>query len=169
MLPTTASLRSTTPATVANTTRSTLVSFLFPIFASYKALRTSDPALLTPWLMYWVVLSLLLTVESTFYFILGWIPFYAWFRLMLHCYLVLPGFQGAQTLYQTHVHPFLLEHENELDTFISEAHDRAKALGLLYAKQAVEWVKVMYAGGARNFIFQNVRQLSRVMFCQAEL
>ncbi len=45
---------------------------LFPIFASYKALRTSDPAQLTPWLMYWVVLSSVLLVESWTVFILGW-------------------------------------------------------------------------------------------------
>ena len=51
---------------------SSVVTVLFPIFASYKALRTSDPAQLTPWLMYWVVLSSALLVESWTVFILGW-------------------------------------------------------------------------------------------------
>ena len=51
---------------------SSIISFLFPIFASYKALKTSDPAQLTPWLMYWVVFSISLLVESWFYFILAW-------------------------------------------------------------------------------------------------
>lgn len=47
-------------------------TFLFPVFASYKALKTSDPALLTPWLMYWVVLACALFVESWLGFILFW-------------------------------------------------------------------------------------------------
>ncbi|KAK0334468.1 hypothetical protein LTR94_016600, partial [Friedmanniomyces endolithicus] len=67
-----------------------VTSILFPIFASYKALRTSDPANLAPWLMYWTTLSLFLLVESQLYFILYWVPFYPWIRLGIHLYLVLP-------------------------------------------------------------------------------
>lgn len=51
---------------------SSVASFLFPIFASYKALKTSDPAQLTPWLMYWVVFGCGLLVESWTSFILNW-------------------------------------------------------------------------------------------------
>lgn len=51
---------------------STVITFLFPIFASYKALSTSDPAHLTPWLMYWVVLSCFSLVESWTWFIISW-------------------------------------------------------------------------------------------------
>ncbi|OBT54130.1 hypothetical protein VE04_06084 [Pseudogymnoascus sp. 24MN13] len=36
---------------------SSIATFLFPVFASYKALNAGDPALLKPWLMYWVVLA----------------------------------------------------------------------------------------------------------------
>jgi hypothetical protein len=96
--------------------------------------------------MYWVVISLLITTESFLWFILSWIPFYSWFRLILHLYLVLPGKQGATHLYQDYVHPFLAEHENDIDTFISEAHEKAKAAGLQYFKQAVEWAKVNVMG-----------------------
>lgn len=49
-----------------------VLTILFPIFASYKALRTPDPAQLTPWLMYWVVLSCFSLVESWSWFILSW-------------------------------------------------------------------------------------------------
>jgi receptor expression-enhancing protein 1/2/3/4 len=96
--------------------------------------------------MYWVTVSLLFTAESIFSFILLWIPFYSWFRLFLHLYLVLPGKQGATHLYQEYIHPFLAEHENDIDKFISEAHEKAKAAGLSYAKQAFEWVKVNVMG-----------------------
>lgn len=120
---------------------SSVATFLFPVFASYKALKTSDPALLTPWLMYWVVLACALLVESWTGFILVWIPFYPWIRAGFLLYLIAPQTQGARLLYQDHVHPFLQEHETAIEDFISSAHDRAKTAGINYLKQAIELLK----------------------------
>ncbi|KAE9377283.1 hypothetical protein N431DRAFT_463059 [Stipitochalara longipes BDJ] len=120
---------------------SSIPTFLFPVFASYKALKTTDPALLKPWLMYWVVLACALLFESWTGFILVWIPFYAWLRLGFLLYLILPQTQGARVLYQTHVHPFLHDNELAIDDFISSAHDRAKAAGITYLKNIIELIK----------------------------
>ncbi|KAF2712058.1 hypothetical protein K504DRAFT_488566 [Pleomassaria siparia CBS 279.74] len=121
---------------------------LFPIFASYKALHTSDPALLAPWLMYFITLSLFTLVENTFDFILTWVPFYAWFRFFTHLYLILPGSQGATFLYQEYIEPFLFHHESQIDDLITNAHDQGKAMGLSYLQQAIEWAKVNVMGFA---------------------
>ncbi|KAF2133506.1 hypothetical protein P153DRAFT_332368 [Dothidotthia symphoricarpi CBS 119687] len=121
---------------------------LFPIFASYKALHTSDPALLAPWLIYFVVLSVLTTVENVFDFILSWVPFYSWMRFFLHLYLILPGSGGATLLYQQYIEPFLYHHEREIDEFITQSHDSAKAAGLAYLEMGIEWVKVNVMGFA---------------------
>lgn len=51
---------------------SSVLTIFFPVFASYKALRSSDPSQLAPWLMYWVVLSVILLAESWTVFIIGW-------------------------------------------------------------------------------------------------
>ncbi|KAL6711121.1 hypothetical protein ACN47E_005652 [Coniothyrium glycines] len=123
-------------------------SVLFPIFASYKALHTSDPALLAPWLIYFVVLSATQAVENTFDFILSWVPFYSWMRFFLHLYLILPGSQGATFLYQQYIEPFLYHHEREIDDFISQSHDRARAAGMIYLETGIEWVKVNVLGFA---------------------
>ncbi|TDZ16810.1 Receptor expression-enhancing protein 2 [Colletotrichum sidae] len=125
---------------------SSIASFLFPLFASYKALKTSDPAQLTPWLMYWVVLACALLVESWTEWILVWIPFYAYIRLLFLLYLVLPQTQGARIIYQTHVHPFLQDNEVQIEEFISEAHDRLKAAGIAYLKRAIELIKTNVLG-----------------------
>ncbi|KXH39646.1 HVA22 family TB2/DP1 protein [Colletotrichum simmondsii] len=125
---------------------SSIASFLFPLFASYKALKTSDPAQLTPWLMYWVVLACALLVESWTEWILVWIPFYAYFRLLFLLYLVLPQTQGARIIYQTHVHPFLQDNEAQIEEFISEAHDKLKAAGIAYLKRAIELIKTNVLG-----------------------
>ncbi|KAI9729708.1 MAG: hypothetical protein M1834_006659 [Cirrosporium novae-zelandiae] len=100
---------------------SSVVAIAFPIFASYKALRTSDPSQLTPWLMYWVVLSTALLVESWTAFILTW-------------------FAVTQTPRIKSKHTYA-HHEQEIDDFISNAHDRAKAAGLQYIKQAIDFIK----------------------------
>lgn len=120
---------------------SSIITILFPIFASYKALRTSDPAQLTPWLMYWVVFSCFSLVESWTWFILAWLPFYSSIRLILLCYLVLPQTQGAKLIYQSHIHPFLAQHEHDIDNLIISVHDRARSAGLAYLKRAIEFVK----------------------------
>ncbi|KAL8861496.1 MAG: hypothetical protein Q9178_002020 [Gyalolechia marmorata] len=120
---------------------SSILTILFPIFASYKALRTSDPAQLTPWLMYWVVISCFSLIEYWTFFIVSWIPFYSYLRLFLLSYLVLPQTQGAHLIYQSYIHPFLAHHESDIDVLITNAHDRAKAVGLQYLKRAIDFVK----------------------------
>ncbi|KAJ6439752.1 pathogenicity protein [Purpureocillium lavendulum] len=125
---------------------SSIASFLFPIFASYKALKTSDPAQLTPWLMYWVVFSCCLLVESWFNFILFWIPFYGYLRLLFFLYLILPQTQGARVIYEEKIHPFLEENENSIDEFIASSHNRLKAAGSTYFRQAIEYLKTNILG-----------------------
>ncbi|KAK3945737.1 receptor expression-enhancing protein 2 [Diplogelasinospora grovesii] len=125
---------------------SSIASFLFPIFASYKALKTNDPAQLQPWLMYWVVLSCALLVESWTKWILVWFPFYAYIRLLFLLYLVLPQFQGARVLYQTYVHPWLEDNELSIEDFIASAHDRLRAAGIAYIKRAIELLKTNVLG-----------------------
>ncbi|CAG8891007.1 unnamed protein product [Penicillium egyptiacum] len=125
---------------------SSVITILFPVFASYKALRSSDPSQLAPWLMYWVVLSVILLAESWTVFIIGWFPFYSWIRLGFMAYLVLPQTQGARLLYQDYVDPFLTHHEREIEDMIGHTHERAKALGLQYFYQAIDFIRQKVLG-----------------------
>ncbi|PSR78555.1 HVA22 family TB2/DP1 protein, partial [Coniella lustricola] len=125
---------------------SSIASFLFPLFASYKALKTSDPAQLTPWLMYWVVLACTLLVESWTEWLLVWMPLYAYIRLFFLLYLVLPQTQGARIIYTTYIHPYLEDNESQIEDFIATAHDKLKAAGLAYIKRAFEIVRTQVLG-----------------------
>ncbi|KAI2636668.1 TB2/DP1, HVA22 family-domain-containing protein [Xylaria nigripes] len=120
---------------------SSIASFLFPLYASYKALKTSDPSQLTPWLMYWSVLSCALLAETWTEFILVWIPFYSWMRLGFLLWLVLPSTQGARVLYESYLHPYLEENELAIEEFIARAHDRIKAEGFRYLQQVIELIR----------------------------
>ncbi|KAL1841004.1 hypothetical protein VTJ49DRAFT_7558 [Mycothermus thermophilus] len=125
---------------------SSVASFLFPVFASYKALKTSDPAQLTPWLMYWVILAFVVLFESWTSWILFWVPFYAYIRLLFLLYLVLPQTQGARFLYETYVHPRLEENETAIEEFIASAHTRLRSAGISYLKRAIELLRTNVLG-----------------------
>ena len=96
--------------------------------------------------MYCTTLSLFLAVESICYPILSWVPFYSWIRFGVHLYLVLPGKQGSVYIYQAYIHPYLEQHEREIDRFITNSHDKARKAGLQYVEQAIEYVKVNVLG-----------------------
>ena len=91
--------------------------------------------------MYWSVLSCALLAESWTEFILVWIPFYSWIRLGFLLWLVLPSTQGARVLYEGYLHPYLEENELAIEEFIADAHDRFKAAGIRYLKQAIELIR----------------------------
>jgi hypothetical protein len=58
--------------TASNLCSRYIVAVLFPIFESYKAIRSRRPADLSPCLMYWVVVSVSLYAESWILTLLGW-------------------------------------------------------------------------------------------------
>ncbi|KAI9764691.1 MAG: hypothetical protein M1840_008083 [Geoglossum simile] len=123
-----------------------VIAFLFPIFASYKALQANNPAQLTPWLMYWVVFACALLAESWTDWILVWIPFYPWIRLSLLLYLVLPQTQGAKLVYLEYIHPFLRTHEGDIEAFIARSLSQARAAVLQYYARVIEYVRETFLG-----------------------
>lgn len=122
-----------------NAPASSVIAILFPVFASYKALRTADPAQLSPWLMYWVIFALLTLVETHLSLLLFFVPFYSTMRLLVLLYLVLPQTQGARVVYQTHIHPFLSHNESRIEQAIVDIHASLKANGLDYARDIILW------------------------------
>ena len=135
------------PSSPSSPRRSSVLSTLFPVFASYKALRSSDPAQLAPWLMYWVTFALVSLADAWISPVAGWVvPLYAWLRLVLLAWLVLPQTQGARWLYQTRVHPFLARHERLFDRWLAEAVRRARAAGAQYVEDAIAYVKKVAFG-----------------------
>ncbi|KAI5852978.1 TB2/DP1, HVA22 family-domain-containing protein [Morchella snyderi] len=125
---------------------SSVATFLFPVFASYKALKANDPSQLTPWLMYWVVIGCITVVESWTGWILCWLPFYQEIRAGFMMWLVLPQFQGATRLYVEHVHPTLEAHEKEIEDLITRTHDQAKAAGIDYIRKLIHMAREQLFG-----------------------
>ncbi|KAF2453264.1 hypothetical protein BDY21DRAFT_367059 [Lineolata rhizophorae] len=140
------------------------LTLVLPTFAAHRALRTSDPALLAPWLIYFLLISVLHAAESFVSPFLFFVPFYAWFRLLAHIYLLLPGGSdgtsfdpsdpnaarggswGATYIYYEHLAPVLTAHENQVDALVSNAHDTAKTYIRLGINEVLNVIRVRIFG-----------------------
>lgn len=91
--------------------------------------------------MYWVVYSLQFTLESSFGFLVNFLPFFQLFRLLFILWLVLPQTQGASQIYLTYVQPFLHEHETEIGDYALFIYKKLRALGVEYLTQLLYYVK----------------------------
>merc|ERR1712167_385175 len=77
-----------------------------PTYASLKMLaedKTEDAAM---WITYWCLFSLLKVVMNPLDFILGFLPFYFYLKLVLLVWLFSPTTKGAGVVYEKVVKPF---------------------------------------------------------------
>ncbi|CAL9126980.1 HVA22-like protein [Musa troglodytarum] len=88
-----------------------VVTLVYPLYASVKAIETKSPVDDQQWLTYWVLYSFITLFELTFAKVLEWIPFWSYAKLMLSCWLVLPYFNGAAYVYQHFVRPLILNNQ----------------------------------------------------------
>ena len=79
----------------------------YPTYASLKMLaedKTEDAAM---WITYWCLFSLLKVVMNPLDFILGFLPFYFYLKLVLLVWLFSPTTKGAGVVYEKVVKPFV--------------------------------------------------------------
>ncbi|KAJ3695613.1 hypothetical protein LUZ60_000990 [Juncus effusus] len=88
-----------------------VVSLVYPLYASVKAIETKSPVDDQQWLTYWVLYSFITLFELTFATILEWLPFWPYAKLFFNCWLVLPQFNGAAYVYQNFVRPVLVNQQ----------------------------------------------------------
>ncbi|KAK9252574.1 TB2/DP1, HVA22 family-domain-containing protein [Lipomyces tetrasporus] len=124
---------------------SSCISFQYPVYASYKALKSRDQDALVPWLVYWVVVSIVTTLETWFGFLFVWLPLYQFARFGFMLWLVMPQSQGANYVYYTYVEPTIASHEQEIEALISTAQVKAKTSGLELLNTSVEYIKCIIA------------------------
>merc|ERR1719325_450379 len=76
-----------------------VVAWLYPVWASLKALKSDDKDDDTFWLAYWIFYSSIQVVESITDIFLFWIPMYEWIKIALYIYMWHPKTRGAMKLY----------------------------------------------------------------------
>eukprot|EP00058_Branchiostoma_floridae_P011584 XP_002597072.1 hypothetical protein BRAFLDRAFT_57028 [Branchiostoma floridae] len=104
-----------------------LIGFVYPAYASVKAIESERKEDDTQWLTYWVVYSVFGLAEFWFDILLFWIPFYYLLKCLFLLYCMAPGsYNGSEMIYQRIIRPFVLRHQDKVDRFIDQAGKRAK-------------------------------------------
>jgi receptor expression-enhancing protein 5/6 len=110
------------------------IGFIYPAYASVKAIESREKDDDTKWLTYWVVFSVFSLVEFFADIFLFWIPLYWFFKCVFLVYCMAPfSWNGSIFIYHRFIRPFVLKHEKKIDSAIDVAAD--------YARSAVGEVK----------------------------
>lgn len=101
------------------------IGFLYPAYASVKAIESSNKEDDTQWLTYWVVYSAFSLIEFFTDIFLFWIPFYWLLKCFFLLYCMAPAaWNGSALIYNKFLRPFVLKYEKDID----EALDRTAGL-----------------------------------------
>ncbi|XP_041360285.1 receptor expression-enhancing protein 5-like [Gigantopelta aegis] len=97
------------------------IGFVYPAYASVKAIETREKADDTKWLTYWVIYSVFTLLELFADVILFWIPFYWLFKCVFLLWCVSPiAYNGSSVLYSCVIKPFVLRHQRRVDHALQE-------------------------------------------------
>ncbi|KAI8969230.1 TB2/DP1, HVA22 family-domain-containing protein [Mycotypha africana] len=91
------------------------ISWLYPAYASFKAIETEGTTDDKQWLTYWTVIGCIQMVEYFSDLLLFWFPFYYLFKTLIVLYLALPQTRGAETFYNRILRPYLLSAQSDID------------------------------------------------------
>jgi receptor expression-enhancing protein 5/6 len=107
---------------------SAFLGFLYPAYASVKAIesvRTEDD---TQWLTYWVVYSAFGMVEFFTDIFLSWFPFYYLAKMLFLGWCMAPiSSNGSQFIYHRFIKPFVLKHQKQMDEALDNLGDLASS------------------------------------------
>ncbi|KAJ6882082.1 HVA22-like protein a [Populus alba x Populus x berolinensis] len=92
-----------------------VVSLVYPLYASIRAIETKSHVDDKQWLTYWILYSMITLFELTFAKVIEWIPIWPYARLILTCWLVIPYFSGATYVYENFVRPFFANPQQTLN------------------------------------------------------
>ncbi|TQD92017.1 hypothetical protein C1H46_022421 [Malus baccata] len=85
-----------------------VVSLVYPLYASIRAIETQSPTDDRQWLTYWILYSMITLIELTFAKVIEWIPIWSWAKLIATFWLVFPYTNGAAYVYEHYIRPFFL-------------------------------------------------------------
>jgi len=103
-----------------------LIGFVYPVYASFKALKSESKDDDSQWLTYWVVYGFFTLIESLSDVLLFWIPFYYLLKIIFLIWCFLPATKGATFLFKKFIEPALSKYEKDLDGVKESVQKAAK-------------------------------------------
>ncbi|KAG0234768.1 ER membrane protein DP1/Yop1 [Actinomortierella wolfii] len=107
---------------------SNLLGFVYPAYRSFKALETPEKEDDKQWLTYWTVYGFVSILESFTDILLYWFPFYFFLKTIFLLWLMIPQFNGAVTVYNRFLRPFLVQHSKDIDSSYSNLKAKVAAV-----------------------------------------
>lgn len=115
-----------------------IVGIVFPTYWSIKAIESTETDDDKQWLTYWIVFSLFSLLDLFSGFILKFIPFYFFFKLIFLIVLMAPNIKGATFVYDNIIRKLFKKYENELDNLsnkITKSSESAANLTKTYIRE----------------------------------
>jgi len=112
-----------------------LVGFVYPIYGSFRALKSPDTTDDALWLTYWVVFGFFSLIESATDVLFFWIPFYNFVKMAFLIYLYAPQTKGANHIFNNIINPFLQKHERDIDNYVAQGERGAQGFVREFEKQ----------------------------------
>lgn len=100
-----------------------LLGFLYPAYASFKAVESPDKDDDTQWLTYWVVYAFFNVLEAFSDVILFWMPFYYSLKFGILIWLFLPNTRGADVVYKIILQPLMAANQDRFDAAFNTGDD----------------------------------------------
>jgi len=98
------------------------IGFIYPAYASIKAIESKEKDDDTKWLTYWVTYAFFSLLEFFSDIFLFWIPFYNLSKCVFLLWLMYPSERnGSLLLYYKFIQPFILRHETTIDSAFGKA------------------------------------------------
>lgn len=102
------------------------IGFLYPAYASFKAIETPEKDDDTKWVTYWVVYAFFGVFFEISDLLIFWIPFYDLLKCCFFVWLMLPGeSNGSMILYKKVIYPLVQRHESQIDATLEKLKDAA--------------------------------------------
>jgi len=106
-----------------------LLGFLYPAYASVKAIESTQKDDDTQWLTYWVVYSAFSIAEFFSDIFLSWFPLYFLFKCMFLGWCMAPfSWNGSEFIYRKFILPFVEQNKEQAEKLLSEATNIATDL-----------------------------------------
>ncbi|KAJ9076763.1 ER membrane protein DP1/Yop1 [Entomophthora muscae] len=103
-----------------------LVGWVYPAYASFKAIESPEQDDDKQWLTYWMVLGFINIIEYFSDFLLYWVPFYFLVKTVFLVWLSHPYYRGAEVVYKSYLRDFLNKHSETIDKYLSRAKKAAQ-------------------------------------------
>jgi len=117
-----------------------VIGQLYPAYASFKAVKNRNVKEYVKWMIYWIVFSTYTVIEEIADVLAYWLPLYYEIKILILFWLVSPTTRGSSVLYRGLIHPMLVNHEEDIDQYLTDMIDKTYSLSVRYARLAAQKV-----------------------------